>query len=200
MFVLPRLSIRYNNDYLCPVFSLYYHVKFNWFGAERLSTTKPTMRRGESMQPPQDSGSSLQDSVVGGNLHTGNVIHNHYHITQNPSSPQQPQQVQQPVAQQPQQVQQPVVQQPGYAPGIQGIQSSGTNDDELLIAYLIWFFLGLFGGHRFYFGHFGLGVLYFLTGGFFIIGWIVDLFLIGDLVRDSKRKQMMQQTGQMHYR
>ena len=189
MFVLPRLSIRYNNDYLCPVFAFYHHVKFDSFGAERLSTTKPTMRRGESMQPPQDSGSSLQDSVVGGNLHTGNVIHNHYHITQNPSLPQQPQQVQQ-----------PVVQQPGYAPGIQGIQSSGTNDDELLIAYLIWFFLGLFGGHRFYFGHFGLGVLYFLTGGFFIIGWIVDLFLIGDLVRDSKRKQMMQQTGQMHYR
>jgi len=43
-------------------------------------------------------------------------------------------------------------------------------------------------------------VLYFLTGGFFLIGWFVDLFLIGDLVRESKRKQMMRQTGQMQYR
>ena len=151
------------------------------------------------MQPPQDTGSSLQDSVVGGNLHTGNVIHNHYHITPNPASPQQPQQVQQPVAQQPQPFQnQPV--QPTYAPMVQTIHSNGADDQELFIAYLIWFFLGLFGGHRFYFGHFALGVLYFLTGGLFFIGWFVDLFLIGDLVRDSKRKKMMRQTAQMQYR
>ena len=140
------------------------------------------------MQPPQDTGSSLQDSVVGGNLHTGNVIHNHYHITPNPASPQQPQPFQN----------QPIQQ--TYAPMVQTIHSNGADDQELFIAYLIWFFLGLFGGHRFYFGHFGLGVLYFLTGGFFLIGWFVDLFLIGDLVRESKRKQMMRQTGQMQYR
>lgn len=151
------------------------------------------------MQPSQDTGSSLQDSVVGGNLHTGNVIHNHYHITPNPAAQQQPQQVQQPVAQQPQSYQnQPV--QPMYAPMVQTIHSNGADDQELFVAYLIWFFVGLFGGHRFYFGHFGLGVLYFLTGGVFLIGWFVDLFLIGDLVRESKRKQMMRQTGQMQYR
>lgn len=146
------------------------------------------------MQPPQDSGSSLQDSVVGGNLHTGNVIHNHYHITQNPGSPQQPQQVQQTVVQQPQAIQ------PAYSPVQPSIQNSVVGDDEMLIAYLIWFFLGIIGGHRFYFGYFGLGVLYLFTGGFFLIGWIVDLFLIGDLVRESKRKQMMQATGQIRYR
>ena len=74
------------------------------------------------MQPPQDTGSSLQDTVVGANLHTGNVIHNHYHITPNPAPPQQPQQVQQPVAQQQQPFQnQPV--QPTYAPMVQTIQS-----------------------------------------------------------------------------
>ena len=83
---------------------------------------------------------------------------------------------------------------------VQTIQGSVVKNDEMLIAYLIWFFLGLFGGHRFYFGHFGLGVLYFLTGGLFFIGWFVDLFLIGDLVRDSKRKKMMRQTAQMQYR
>ncbi len=28
---------------------------------------------------PDDKGTNMQDSVVGGNVHTGNVIHNHYH-------------------------------------------------------------------------------------------------------------------------
>ena len=28
---------------------------------------------------------TLQDSVVGGDLHTGNIIHNHYHVTQTPA-------------------------------------------------------------------------------------------------------------------
>jgi uncharacterized membrane protein YhaH (DUF805 family) len=30
---------------------------------------------------PDDKGTKMQDSVVGGNVHTGNVIHNHYHGT-----------------------------------------------------------------------------------------------------------------------
>ena len=47
------------------------------------------------------------------------------------------------------------------------------------------------GGHRFYFGHIGLGLLYLFTAGLFGIGWFVDLFLIGDLVRESQRKKAM---------
>ena len=39
-----------------------------------------------SEQPP-----TIQDSVVGGNVHTGTVVHNHYH--QSPSPPQMAQQV-----------------------------------------------------------------------------------------------------------
>ena len=30
---------------------------------------------------PDNKGTNMQDSVVGGNVHTGNVIHNHYHVT-----------------------------------------------------------------------------------------------------------------------
>ena len=33
---------------------------------------------GDYMQP-DDKGTNMHDSVVGGNVHTGNVIHNHYH-------------------------------------------------------------------------------------------------------------------------
>ncbi|MEM9827854.1 MAG: TM2 domain-containing protein [Planctomycetota bacterium] len=47
----------------------------------------------------------------------------------------------------------------------------------ILIGYAFWL-LGIFGAHRFYFGKPITGVLYLLTGGVFLVGWIVDLFLI----------------------
>ena len=142
------------------------------------------------MEPPQDPASTLQDSVVGGNLHTGNVIHNHYHFTQ--EHPPQPQPQAQPHQPNYQQVQPPPQQvQTVYRPMVQTVTSSMGNDDELFIAYLIWLFLGIIGGHRFYFGHIGLGLLYLFTAGLFGIGWFVDLFLISDLVRESQRKKAM---------
>jgi hypothetical protein len=39
---------------------------------------------------PDDAASNIQDSVVGGNLHTGNVVHHHYH-SQTPSIASRPQ-------------------------------------------------------------------------------------------------------------
>lgn len=50
------------------------------------------------------------------------------------------------------------------------------------IAYLLWFFLGLFGVHRFYLGKVGSGILYLLTGGLFGIGWFIDLFTLSSQV------------------
>ena len=47
-----------------------------------------------------------------------------------------------------------------------------------LVALLLWFFLGIFGAHRFYCGRYLLGVVYLLTLGLFGIGWFVDLVLI----------------------
>lgn len=46
------------------------------------------------------------------------------------------------------------------------------------IALLIWYFLGLFGGHKFYEGRIGWGIVYLLTCGLFVIGWIVDFFIL----------------------
>ena len=49
---------------------------------------------------------------------------------------------------------------------------------SVLITYLLWFFLGFFGVHKFYLGKTWWGVAYLLTGGLFVIGWIIDIFII----------------------
>ena len=56
------------------------------------------------------------------------------------------------------------------------------------IAYLLWFFLGIFSAHRFYLGKFGSGIIYLLTLQLGGIGWLVDLFLLGSMVDNSNTK------------
>ena len=50
------------------------------------------------------------------------------------------------------------------------------------VAYLLWFFLGLIGAHKFYVGKVGMGVVYLFTAGLFGIGWFIDLFTLGNQV------------------
>jgi TM2 domain-containing membrane protein YozV len=56
-------------------------------------------------------------------------------------------------------------------------QAIRTNTHSMAIGYLLWIF-GFTGAHRFYYGKPITGTLWFLTGGLFLIGWLIDLFLI----------------------
>ena len=56
---------------------------------------------------------------------------------------------------------------------------ASATDKRILPAFLLCFFLGVFGAHRFYVGKVRTGVLQFLTLGGFGIWWLADLILIG---------------------
>ena len=43
------------------------------------------------------------------------------------------------------------------------------------VAFLLCFFLGFVGAHKFYEGRAGMGIVYILTCGLFGIGWFIDL-------------------------
>lgn len=66
------------------------------------------------------------------------------------------------------------------------------------ITYLLWFLggFGVLGLHRFYLGRWVTGLIWLLTGGVFIIGAIVDIFLIPELVRvENLSRTLIQQAG-----
>lgn len=49
-------------------------------------------------------------------------------------------------------------------------------------AYILWFFFGILGIHKFYLGKVGWGIAYFFTLGFLGVGVLVDLFTLGGQV------------------
>ena len=58
---------------------------------------------------------------------------------------------------------------------------------SLAVGYLLWIF-GFLGAHRFYFGRPVSGTIYFFTLGLFLIGWLVDLFLMPMLEATADRR------------
>lgn len=59
---------------------------------------------------------------------------------------------------------------------------------KISTAYALLALLGIFGGHRFYLRHTGMGVLYLLTMGVFGFGPFVDFFVLSSMVDEENRR------------
>ena len=65
--------------------------------------------------------------------------------------------------------------------------SPETQTHPKVFGYLFWI-LGFFGAHRFYFGKPVSGTIWFFTGGLLLVGWIIDLFLIPSMAEEANRR------------
>ena len=59
---------------------------------------------------------------------------------------------------------------------------------DVCVAYILWFFFGLLGIHRFYLGRPLSGLIYLFTAGLFGIGWLIDICLIPGMVEDYNHR------------
>lgn len=92
----------------------------------------------------------------------------------------------------------------GAADGGERAMRFDADKKSALIAYLLWFFLGLFGVHRFYLGRIGTGLgmlvlhgiswvlAWILIGylGFAVLGlwWLIDALLISGMTRSYNNR------------
>ena len=53
-----------------------------------------------------------------------------------------------------------------------------TSPKSKIVTLILCIFVGYLGIHRFYVGKVGSGIIYFFTGGGFMIGWIYDIIKI----------------------
>ncbi len=56
---------------------------------------------------------------------------------------------------------------------------------HLIISYILWWFLGLFGAHRFFNRRWGTGILMLCTAGFCGIWWLCDAILMPSIVKEN---------------
>lgn len=75
------------------------------------------------------------------------------------------------------------------------IEQRVTNDSKnVAVAYILWFFLSVFGAHRFYLGRTGSAIIMLILtitfiGLFVTVIWaLVDLFLIPGMVKEDRDK------------
>ncbi|MGL4400868.1 MAG: NINE protein [Luteolibacter sp.] len=63
-----------------------------------------------------------------------------------------------------------------------------TGPADYSVAWILLTFLGAFGIHRFYMGKIGTGILWLLTGGLFLVGWLYDFCTLNRQVDEINRR------------
>lgn len=53
------------------------------------------------------------------------------------------------------------------------------------IAWILLTFFGIFGIHRFYLGKWITGIIWLLTGGFFLLGWLYDFLNLNEIISEQ---------------
>ena len=52
-------------------------------------------------------------------------------------------------------------------------------------ALVLCILFGWLGVHKFYLDRPGIGVIYFFTGGLFLIGWVIDIIMLATMSSDT---------------
>lgn len=60
----------------------------------------------------------------------------------------------------------------------QNMNTAYGKQKDKWVAFILCFFFGYLGVHKFYEGRIGSGILYLLTGGIFGIGWFIDTIIL----------------------
>jgi TM2 domain-containing membrane protein YozV len=63
-----------------------------------------------------------------------------------------------------------------------------TGLTDYSVAWILLTFLGAFGIHRFYMGKIGTGILWLITGGLFLVGWLYDFCTLNRQVDEINRR------------
>lgn len=64
---------------------------------------------------------------------------------------------------------------------------SGTRDFN--VTWILLTFLGVFGIHRLYLGKWITAIIWFLTGGLFLLGYLYDYWTLNDQISEVNRSQ-----------
>ncbi|MEI6575177.1 MAG: TM2 domain-containing protein [Bacteroidota bacterium] len=75
------------------------------------------------------------------------------------------------------------------------IYTSRRKDPQLILLLALLGFIGVAGVHRMIVGQLGMGIVYFFTGGFCLIGTIVDIINHKDLSGEFNRRQAVESVG-----
>lgn len=74
--------------------------------------------------------------------------------------------------------QQPIIINNNIVQNAQPVVVHGGKQKSKWLSFILCFFFGVWGVHRFYEGKVGTGILWLFTGGMFGIGWLTDLIII----------------------